>query len=99
MQHWENQQRETFATRLRVAEHHMWQEVSQRNHAVEVAVLQHNQRLKVELEEAETSYWQASTMKPKPLPNNFDKKSTTTPLPQHKLNHSFRLKDSSLIRI
>ena len=58
MQYWENQQRETFATRLRIAEHHMWQEVSQRNHAVEVAALQNNQRLRVELEEAETSYRQ-----------------------------------------
>ena len=58
MQNWENQQREAFATRLRIAEHHMWQEVSQRNHAVEVAALQNNQRLRVELEEAETSYRQ-----------------------------------------
>ena len=58
MQYWENQQRETFATRLRIAEHQMWQEVSQRNHAVEVAALQHNQRLRIELEEAETSYRQ-----------------------------------------
>ena len=40
MQYWEHQQREAFATRLRIAEHHMWQEVSQRNHAVEVAALQ-----------------------------------------------------------
>ena len=43
MQYWEHQQREAFATRLRIAEHHMWQEVSQRNHAVEVAALQNNQ--------------------------------------------------------
>ena len=58
LQYWENQQREAFATRLRIAEHHMWQEVSQRNHAVEVAALQNNQRLRVELEEAETAYRQ-----------------------------------------
>ena len=58
MQYWENQQRETFVTRLRIAEHHMWQEVSQRNHAVEMTALQNNQRLRVELEEAETSYRQ-----------------------------------------
>ena len=56
MYHWENQQREAFATRLRIAEHQMWQEVSQRNHAVEVAALQNHQRLRIELEEAETSY-------------------------------------------
>ena len=56
MQFWENQQREAFATRLRIAEHHMWQEVSQRNHAVEVTALQNHQRLRIELEEAETSY-------------------------------------------
>ena len=81
---------------VRMAEHHMWEEVSQRNYALEVAALQNNQRLKIEFQNLTPLIGKASTMRPKPLPSSFNKKLLTRPLHRPKLNHSFRLKDSSM---